>query len=382
MRRNLAEIWARKFPVMLLVLSMTTNFDSFRRKGIIGNLVRLILISFFLASGATIGQSASAKTLKLEIDFSQASYAIREPIRITARLTNVSRELQHIIEVGRLTTDMEFMYLRIVTPTGEPQYRAFRFTSSTEFFNPNYVGEPLKPGETIELFLYPNVSGFILHPEQPEPPEPGGITFPVPGEYEVQLVYFVPAVLKKLHDETGTEIYSDPVTVSFRLADAIEREILDACWESGGGWISMGDNTLGGRANDVLLKAEIDKYPDHAFTKYAMILFIRSKTTGPNPENEEALAMVDDLMKRYTDFRIEEVRQLKATNLRYLHRWEESLEVLEEAIEINPLLRTNYQFMWQKVTTQYGTHKAVRQWKANRLAGKANPDEGIVVTEE
>ena len=290
------------------------------------------------------------------------------------------------MEVGELTTNMEFMYFEIEYPSGKVDHRRFRFMETTIIINPEYTGEPLLPGQSVYIMLYPNVSE-VLSSSSAEHSEIQ--TFNEVGTCKVRLVYSVPKVYDKL--SPNRLVASNQIEINFRKADRTESEILDACWLDGGGWFSIGEGCPGPFAKDSesALRSVIVRYSDHPMTDYARLLLasalISYTSNGHDRRIAEGLEVLDELDRllgqadsgRSASFRATERAMIRGYGLCSLGEEEEAMIVYKNALQKMPQLRTNSHFMWGVLVCEYDHPESVAKWWMNRKKGVPNPDRNI-----
>jgi hypothetical protein len=92
-----------------------------------------------------------------------------------------------------------------------------------------------------------------------------------------------------------------------------------------------------------------------------------------------AVELLRELSTIDLELRREEVAILTARNLGALGRRDEAMTLLEAELERDPLLLTNYDFMWTYRYQRYPLAKKnpVTQWRANRMNDVENPERFI-----
>jgi hypothetical protein len=347
----------------------------------------LLLVLFGILIYSVFGSEAVANgALDLSLRSVKDSYVLKEPVKFTAVLTNVSNTEARIMEVGELTPNMEYMYFEIEYPSGRVDCRRFRFMEVEMIPNPEYTGEPLPPGQSVYIILYPNVSEVI---RSSSVEQSGGQTFNEAGTYKVRLVYSIPKVWDNL--SPNRVVVSNSIEINFREADQIESEILDACWVGGGGWFSVGEGCPGSFPEEYEsnLRDVIERYPDHPMNDYtrlllasALISFTLEAHAQRIAEGFEVLDELDRLVgkidgDRDVSFRSTERAMLRGYGLCSLGKKEESMIAYRNALQKKPQLRTNSYFMWGFLECEYDTPEPVSKWWRNRRNGVPNPDRNI-----
>ena len=341
--------------------------------------IRLVILALVICCVLfVLSNPTYADVLRLTIQFDQSEYYVGEPVRLVGTLVNTSIHSLRIVEVSLLGSNMEYMYLSIVTPTGMTRKVRSRFSSSCMIVNPNYEGEPLPSGRSITTFLYPNVSISI----NPEDVGLGGPTFPVPGTYLVRLVYAPDPVYSKLRPGDSLEVISNVVALNFSEPDEGGREILDTIWRCCDLALTEGEMRSGfvGENADEELRVLIDKYSDHELARYAYFYLAKNFIyNAPQTKLDEAKSLIAELRTRWPEFRKEEAYLTLAQVYRCEKRPEEVLRVTSDALLINPGLRDVPDFMWERLVAEYGTVRAVSQWSKRRKQGVPKPDKNIVI---
>jgi len=313
--------------------------------------VTILLLTTFL--------SASTGNVRLKLELAKYEYVIREPLKFVVTLVNESDQTIRIPEASAFDMDMEFLNMEIITPDGEKQLRKFFFKISDELINPNYTGEPLLPGESFQTYFYPNTSYFVL------PLEWGGITFPLPGTYQVRVYYSVPDVYKKLWRPEKNELYSNKVDMLFREPTFEEQEILDACWSAGGSFLSLGDDYDVANFNEDKLEYVADKYPDHPMIKYALFYLAKNylyKSKTP----DKSIPIFQELVENYHDYRFEEVHLHLGNNYLKAGSREEAIKTFNEALRKKPFLKDHFRFMCSKILSETSDTSKIGEWVNNR----------------
>lgn len=315
-----------------------------------------------------------SEELSLLLRTAQNEYILHEPVRFALTLRNVSDERQKVAEVSLWDMNMEFTFLEITTPEGELQFRRYQYETVTAIWNAFYEGEPLEPGGSIESFLYPNVSFVMTDGKQRDQYRGLEFTFPRVGTCKVRVCYFVSSFWEHLWKGEGGELYSNPITITFREPDSKEKEILDALWAGGTTEIAIGDDMLAfsfEESQERELERIIEKYPEHALVKYAYFYLARSLVTLSGGyvrgRVESGVELFETLMKRDPDFRYEETRQLLAMGYDRVDRKEDAIKLFSQTLTERPSLENNYRFMSRKIMVETGNNKiAVEKWRFKR----------------
>lgn len=310
----------------------------------------------------------SDEVLSLWLESVKSEYVIREPLKFIAIFENNSKDEVRLMPIEWLdTNDMDYMYFEIITPSGEKQFRYLQFQGWIGLINyEKFPGEPLMPGETREIFLYPNASSDY----EPETGKEGAfhnITFPVQGEYRVKVVYSIPKIFKKIWRAEGG-LKSNEISLIFRNPTDIEKEILDAYWEKGGARISFGDNDVGNVFDASSLERVIAKYPDHPMTKYAIFALGLEMRSHRHLDLRKSLDVFQKLQQKHPDFRYEEVQRFRASNYLRLGEKRKAVDICYEALASRPALKDHYKFMVTKILAEHGG-EGLHRWQKARIRG-------------
>lgn len=313
--------------------------------------------------------------------FAKTQYVVGEPVRAEVLLKNDTSELVRIMEVSRLTPNMDFVHMEIRTPSGRVERRRSRSIEIDEVFFPGFVGEPLKPDEAVWMVYYPNESSLDSVEQLTESAdEEWWETFRVQGRYTVKFVYEIPDVFRNL---PVRNLESNPVTLEFRRPRESEAAILEAV-NMHRDWLraSEADPVEMSMETERALRRVIKRYPSHEMTKYAKLALANGLS---NERHEEALDILAELNASDRSFRPIEVSLLVAINHRYSGKPERGAELLGNVISREPLVKSNDEFMWEYFVCRYpdakgGSTSPVSQWRRNRLNGLDDPvaaiDEG------
>ncbi len=334
-------------------------------------LVSIACIGSICSHGLVMAETSTG--VSLVVSSVKYDYVVREPVKFVVRLGNNSPKTINIPTPRNFDMNMRFLRIEVTTPSGETQIRMFKYIESIRLVGHGYSGEPLAAGASIETFLYPNVSFFIVHPRQLSPREGVHLTFPEPGRYQLRVIYLVSTAMENLWKGPDGELYSDPIDLAFREPDAVEKEILDALWSRGGGILSMGDNFILGHFDEQALRQVIGRYPDHEMTLYARFALARSLLSSTesttNIEIDEATEILTELMRNHAGFRPMEVRQHLATAFEMAGRNEEAVDLFAETLLMYPALKDHYRFMqWYIITNEWYV-EAISDWRERRRAG-------------
>jgi hypothetical protein len=303
--------------------------------------------------------------IAVALDPLKVEYVAREPVKFRVVLSNISSEPVHVPEVRFYDMNMEFFQLRIVPPGENEEIRKFRYKSAYGIANENYGGELLMPGDSIQSFLYPNVTYLVDDGRLVDP----GPTFAEPGQYEVQVCYTVPAHQKVLYTNEAREICSNTVILTFRRPDDVEAEIVDAIWDDSTPALSMGDNSPFPPFNISSLRAILERYPDHELSSYVRFALARSlvsiSTAKRTAEANEAIELLEPL--RDTDFRyFDEVCLHLSVALFVSGDQATSLRVLEQLFDERPALRSDYRTMSRYLIQKTQDPMSIERWQDAR----------------
>lgn len=315
---------------------------------------------------APVSAGVDAARLELNLSFSKTTYLLKEPVKLTAVLKNVSDDPVRVVEVSQLTlTDTEFLYLEIETPRGVVERRQTHNRIDRSYPK----GEPLEPGDSITIILYPS----LTVPIDRDATGYTGLTFSQPGSYRVVLVYMV-GDNQGLRPEPTGELRSNEVRLTIRAPDDVESEILDSLWQ----WChsSLWDGETGfSPCEDVdSLRSLIDAYPDHDLIPYLRYFYAMTKMWTHKFGLSKAVDELSRLMEQHPTFRPQETRLLSGVMYRRLKKQDEAFAVMSSLFAQYPNLRSSYPFMWRQLILQYDDTRAISIWQENRRRGVAEPD--------
>lgn len=331
--------------------------------------VLILLLLFVLAPMRGV---CGTQDLRITLSTPQHDYVVREPIKFVVSMKNVGPETIRIVEVFYLKCDanMRHFFIEIETPWGKLERRNHLLVVPTEIINKQYNGEPLAPGDSIEVFLYPNFTVPVEPPGLLSARGEGRVTFPEAGTYRVRVAYFVPEYFVNLWRGENGIAYSNWVELRFRDPTPEEKEILDVIWESNPQELSSGDDTLIPSFNELSLKRVIANYPDNPLIKYAYFNLARQiMSLVGGARNGEAVPIFEMLIERYPDFRYEEVRQHLAKAYFYSGQPERARELMRRTLRERPNLRHHDNFMMRKLSMEEPTGIATIKWRKLRRKG-------------
>jgi hypothetical protein len=301
----------------------------------------VLILSFVARQG--IAQDKLAVTLSTD----RGQYVLREPMKFTVVMENISPDPIRIPEVQYFDDmNMAYMFLSLTGPMGEEE-RRYKWIYAREIGSAGYEGELLEPGEQIQFFLYPNVTfpshGLSVYGRADQ-------TFRQPGEYSVRVCYTVPPLYKMLYAPDSRRVYSNTVELRFRDPDESEREILDQLWSGYPQALILGEvRPLDLRVDEEALEAVLRKHPGHGLEPYVLFTLARSYSAitgagGPD-DPERAEEILEKLLVTHPGFRHEEVRVRLAVIYNRTGQQDKARALMDEAMQAHPLLRTNDDFM-------------------------------------
>jgi hypothetical protein len=287
---------------------------------------------------------------------------VGELLKFYVILANSSSDTIRVVDIYDRDMDMKFMRMEIVTPEGKTEYRKTRYAYIFSAVNPrSYRGEPVAPGDSVQVLLYPNWSYELLNQEGR--PGQSRRTFPTGGAYTVRICYGVPANFARLW---SGDLWSNAIELRFREPSAEEKEILGPLWTAGSYALCRGDNVLGPPYNEAGLELVIAQYDGHPLSKYAYFALAKSLVTlqrTPDPTRyERGVALFRTLMESYPDFRYEEVRNLLAFGLDRLGRRNEAVRLMNATLRDRPGLDDNLVFMSGKIFLETQSHEDMHNW--------------------
>ncbi len=330
-------------------------------------------ISVFVLFVPAIGNATESdgNGISLHLRATQDEYIVREPIKLVVTLSNNSKEEIRIPGIAQLAERMEYVhYVEIIPPRGEKQCRRYQYMYYSGIALPEYRGEPLSPGDYRELYLYPNVS-WEIDCATHEKVNSLSVTFPDPGEYRMRAYYVVPSIYNKLWKKAGG-LASNEIVLQVRRPNSEEDEILDAVWGKSIGHLMYGDDfACCVRSDETALRQVIEKYPNNPLARYALFELARSLSLRYDESDEmmEALKIFGLLETRYPAFRYEEVRLHMGRIYQALNQDAKALSSFTEALEYNPGLVDNYNFMVHKIYTETGSREEIDRYTKGRNKG-------------
>jgi hypothetical protein len=261
------------------------------------------------------------------------------------------------------------MYLEVITPDGDTQYRRHQCIFYVALENPGYTGEPFAPGESREIFLYPNVT-WQFEPSTGRLLGADEVTFPKPGEYHVRVIYDVNPFWQRLWKAPGG-LASNSITLDIRKPSSGEKEILDAYWTAGYDDLTCGDvNEVvefdEGRLRKAIAEHDNDPLVRYAYFGLGRVLYVIWNRKEKAPE---ARSVFELIAVRFPNFRYEEVQLYLARCYHALHNDSVAVRIMDSALEKSPGLIDNYNFMRDRVRFE-SNFDAVHRWKMDRKRGR------------
>lgn len=324
-------------------------------------------IALLLADRGGAVENGMALTLRS----SQDVYVLHEPLHLRGELANRSNEAIRVYGIEYFSNEnMPCLFLEIITPDGLKQERRTFFYHADYLKFAEYRGEPLEPGQQLGFDLFPNHT----YPIHDVFAEGGGWSFPSPGDYKVRLVYVVEELRRILWKPPANRLYSNQITIRVISPSPAQREILEAYWKGTNDGMAWDGKLMWGfdRAG---LERVLQKYPDEPFTNYILFALLNTESVLARPDLPNAEVHARSLMSRFPDFRPGQVRRAYAAALIGSGQKAEGLEVLDEALRLEPHLRDNVDVMRLKITAEAGSEKAFRSWEKNRMKESAGDDE-------
>jgi len=334
----------------------------------IAGLASLLILLPLVQLGAAEGD------VSLTLRSYQDVYVLHEPLQFMGELRNNSDQLVLLNSMEGLSDEnMRDLFLEIITPNGEKQERRTCFSYVHYFTNAEYKGQPLWPGETFGIDIFPNHTYPITYSRG----DNGGWTFPEVGEYRVRLVYEVEDFMMYLWKPPGNRLYSNQITIRVIEPSPAQKEILAAYWKDSVSDGEAWDGKLMYGFDAKELNRVLQKYPTEPFVKYAIFALLNLESPMNHPDLANATDHAQYLMSHFPDFRPGPVRRAYAAALIASGQEAEGLKVLDEAITIEPRLKDNFNIMMLKVGTERGGKAGFWQWKREREdRGREAPDKG------
>jgi hypothetical protein len=298
------------------------------------------------------------------ISENQATYLIGEPVKITVDIKNNTNTILRIPEVSLFGHQMEFMYLEVEYPDGIKEQRKFEYEQVYSIVNTKYRGEPLKPGQYVRTFLYPNFTHLL------DDPTSWQRTFRVGGVHRLAVVYYIPSNLESLSASPDRKTASNIIQLIFQEPTMVEEEILECLWEDGGWSLTLGDNEIHTLLSINSLSSVLAEYEGHPLTKYVMLALGKALLgTYSLPEQRQATTLFEKLNREYPRFRPEEIMQWKATGYYYTGRIDKANQIFNAALRAYPSARHSVPFMRYKILAEYNDIKYIDKWMISRQKG-------------
>jgi tetratricopeptide (TPR) repeat protein len=289
----------------------------------------------------------------LSLESSADEYVVGEPVKFTLEIANHGRGavgLDRTHEDEFLTDNIRF---EVRYPDGHVEYRRYTpgvTTTVCGFINYAFPGYPLPPGDKTRWHMYPNLTRRVNHPDAPMP-NPRGCRrtarlFPDAGRYHMRAIYVTHPAFSAAFHGPGGELRSQAIVVDVRDPTPGEREILEAIWTRPGcGLAQADDKPHWSQDNDVgwsLKHAIASASPTEPMLRYAYFELGRhyAAFVGPGQPNhaDKAVPIFEMLMRRYPEFRHDEVRCGLAQAYLRMRRPDEARRVLLKLVQERPQL--------------------------------------------
>lgn len=305
------------------------------------------------------------------LESAQDTYIVHEPVKLTVDLVNETSEIINFVGIRKLGMNMEYIFYEIIDPLGQLELRKSQYLFRNEAIGDRWPGQPLRPGQRVNLFLYPNITRCI------DSHDCEVSTFSAPGTYKIRVVYSIPVRFVNLWKGEYGKLYSNQIKLIFRRPDSKEKDILDAIWSGNYYDLSTGDDILLSDFNKPKLQSVIDKYGSHPLIKYAYFALARQLLNENRASWNTAAEYFEFLRRQYPSFRFEEVGKHLAHTYHNLDRENDALRVIRGTLRDQPRLKDNYHFMWFKVFLEKGRLAAVNDWIEKRRAGQYCEEEEV-----
>jgi hypothetical protein len=294
---------------------------------------------------------------------------VRQPITLWVSFQNMGAESVGIIPVWKLGQNMHFMYYEVTEPDGTTSRRKHCYLTRFGIIDPDFPGEPLGPGELVEVTLNPTMSETLAGE-----PRRVGFTFPSPGIYVLTVCYW-PAYYRTMWRPDNDEpLRSNGVTFVVRAATPEEDEILDAFWSGSALDNVSGDAEIPVEVDVQRIREVLRRYDANPLADYLRFNLARgliSRDIG----DMEAAALLETLRTR--DFRVGEVEQVLATAYAGRGDRAKALDVLFDGIVRRPRFLDNDDYVRRLVWARYGGHDRVMEWEQECVQGKRREHAGI-----
>jgi hypothetical protein len=235
-----------------------------------------------------------------------------------------------------------------------------------------YEGAPLASGDSIQFFLYPNLTNVRINPSSLRETQIGATKpFDNIGEYDVRVVYTIPPRLQNLYQGTWR---SNAVRIQIRHADDTEREILRTLWRC----LPQGESGIDWVIRDLEdLRELIRQHASHpliAHVRYGLArAYYREGIAGHPSQNQQAIDLLRDLMKRSPEFRHEETNLFLGKALLEAGDKTAGSDILLSMMEREPVLWSNPDYVQAVTVVGIREYSTIKEWKEREARMGAKP---------
>ena len=329
-----------------------------------------------------VGLSYS-EDLELRLESEYTEYVYREPVKFCLEFNNVSNSSIYLPHYASFEGEMKFIYMDISYPDGSRQLRAVRHVFEYGVPIPAYKGMEFKSGDKFQVCYYPNQSLGYDPTTLSYTADINTHTFYQIGEYKIKFAYMIPEIYQNIYS-AGHPIYSNEMVIRVTAPSIEEIEILNAYWI--GGDISFGDNSAANEFNRDELEKVVNKYPDNPMIKYAMFgLAIEIGCSRDRTRDmQSALALGDELIVKYPNFRYYEIQEFRLRYLILLGDVENARRLYKKLLRSNRNLICSKSFVSLIAAAEYGwgvDNPLVSNWKRNVSNGNTENFYNVLIAE-
>jgi len=314
-------------------------------------IVSLVALGFSFAPMATFAQ------VRLSIRTDSADYAVREPIKISVQMTNATPDTVRVFPINELGNHMKHMFIEVTRPDGVVEWRKFLVFFYIEARGVGPVGEPLSPGEMLNLSLYPYMTYLVGPPPIESERLAARFTFDRPGTFHVRVAYYVEDECRYLWKPEGGILYSNSIELHLRESTPAERDVLDAVWSGERFTMLCGDEATHLKGDVQKLRAVIAKYGEDPMIRYAKLSLGRTLAYQTDRASaSEGIALLQGMSEQFPGFRAKEILFHRANALDLMGETPAALQLYDAALDQFPALIDDYVFMTRKLWAE--THEA------------------------
>jgi len=299
-------------------------------------------------------------------------YVVGEPIQLRVTMVNTSGATVRVPHLDMLDRHyMRFMYHEITDPTGRTErLKSVRIFEQLLLGN-GYKGAPLAHGDTIQVFLHPNVVNVRATASGQDEAMAGRYAFPTAGAYEVRVVY---AAWPKLYNLYQGVWRSEAITITLRDALPLEKTILDAMWHS----MLEGESGIDWVVRDLdRLSSVIAAHPQNPLIRHVRFALGRGyyqlALGGDKSRAADAIETLRDLSRDTPLFRREQIQRLLGRAYLENGEREKGTDTLMSLMASDPLLWTTPEFVEALTIIGIREFSVSTQWRDRESSIGAKP---------